>query len=188
MHVAGEVRLLDESLVAVIGSRVASSAGLQLATAVAREVVALGHVVVSGLAAGIYTAAHRGAIAAGGRTLAVIGTCLEQAYPPDNAWLQQQIYREHLLVSPFPPGSSTRRSNFPIRNRLVATLVRATVLVEAGETSGTVHQVRQARALGRPVFVSRSAARSSWVRALAEVGGVRVWDEPRELRTLLALV
>ena len=188
MHAAGDLSLLDASLVAVIGSRAASTHGLELATDVARELVALDHVVVSGLASGIDTAAHHGAIANGGRTLAVIGTSLEHAYPRENAWLQEQIYREHLLVSPFAPGSPTRRSNFPVRNRVVARLVRATVLVEAGETSGTVHQVRQARALGRPVFVSKLAATSCWVGALVDAGSAQVWEEPRELRTLLRLV
>ena len=122
----------------------------------------------SGLAAGIDTAVHRAAIAAGGRTVAVIGTPLERAYPPENARLQEQIYSDHLLVSPFAEGTRTHRGHFPARNRVMARLAVATVVAEARENSGTEHQVRESLACGRRVFVaSRLIATCPWLSALA---------------------
>ncbi len=99
-----------------------------------------GGVVVSGLAAGIDTAAHRGAMEAGGKTIAVLGTPLDVSYPKENSGLQEIIARDHLVVSQFAPGSKTIRASFPIRNRTMALLTDATVIVEAGESSGTLHQ------------------------------------------------
>jgi DNA processing protein len=186
VYVAGRVALLERTRVAVIGSRSASTEGLGLAMKVAQELVGLGRIVVSGLAAGVDTAAHCAAIAAGGSTIAVIGTDLNHAYPPENAWLQQRIYQHHLLVSPFGPGTPTRRWNFPIRNRLMARLTQATVLVEAGEKSGAAYQVCEALALGCLVLVhARSAGEVSWVRALAEAGRVHVWEDVAQLRAEL---
>jgi DNA processing protein len=113
-------------------------------------------VVVSGLAKGIDTAALTGAIEAGGRVIAVIGTPLDKASPIENAELQQEIYRNHLLVSPFPTGEQVFPSNFPKRNRLMAALSDATVIVEASDTSGTLHQAVACQELGRWLFILRS--------------------------------
>ena len=187
LYVAGRRELLVRSSVAVVGSRAAPREGLLQAAAVARELVRLGQVVVSGLAAGVDAEAHRAVIACGGDTIAVIGTELGRAYPRENATLQERIYRQHLLASPFAPGTPTRPANFPIRNRVMARLTIATVLVAAGETSGTRHQVRECLAVGRPVLVSRGTTGVSWVRDLVEAGRVAVWDRPSDLRSLLAL-
>ena len=170
---------------AVVGSRAASREGLLQAAAVARELVQLGQVVVSGLAAGVDAEVHRTVIACGGDTIAVIGTDLNHSYPRENAELQEQIGREHLVVSPFAAGTPTRRANFPIRNRLMARLSHATVLVEAGERSGTRHQVRECLAIGRPVLVPPLAAGVSWVQELLDAGAVTAWREPSDLRELL---
>src|SRR5207247_10097113 len=99
-----------------------------------------GIVVVSGLARGVDTEALSAAIAAGGRVIAVIGTPIDKAYPAENKRLQEQIYSEHLLISQFPPGRRVYQSNFPERNKLMAAISDATVIIEAGETSGTLHQ------------------------------------------------
>ncbi len=139
----------------------------------------------SGLAAGVDAAAHWAAIESGGQTIAVIGTDLHRAYPTENVALQEVVYQNHLLVSPFAPGTPTRPANFPIRNRVMARLAGATVLVEAGEQSGTRHQVRECLTLRRPVLVSRSASRVSWVGALVAAHRVAVWDSPSELGALL---
>lgn len=114
----------------------------------------------SGLAAGIDEAAHRAAIAFGGRTIAMIGTPLERAYPPENARLQEEIYREHLLLSPFAAGTRTHPGHFPARNRAMARLAMATVVAEAHGNSGTVHQVRESLACGKPVFATRRVVAS----------------------------
>jgi DNA processing protein len=126
--------------VSVIGSRKASPEGLRRAQSLSRALVAHGMVVVSGLAEGIDTAAHRAAIEAGGRTLAVLGTPLDQYFPRSNRDLQERLMIEHLVVSQFPPDSIVDPRNFPMRNRTMALLTDATVIVEAGEQSGTVYQ------------------------------------------------
>ena len=97
-------------------------------------------IVVSGLACGIDTAAHTAAIESGGKTIAVLGTPLDDTYPQENQALQSLIMAQHLAVSQFAPGAGTQPKNFPVRNRTMALLTDATVIVEAGEKSGTVHQ------------------------------------------------
>ena len=185
LHVAGRADLLSRSSVAVVGSRGASDEGLRVAAAVARALVHLGEVVVSGLALGVYAAAHRAAVACGGETVAVIGTELGRAYPRENAALQECLYRQHLLVSPFAPGTPTRPANFPIRNRVAGPAERGDGAVAAGEKSGTHHQVRECLAVGRAVLVSRGTAGVSWVRDLIAAGRVVAWDRPSDLRRLL---
>ena len=169
LFAAGDESLVGARAVAVVGSRAASPEGRAFAAEVACALVRVGFVVMSGLAAGIDTAVHRAAIAAGGRTIAVIGTPLERAYPPENARLQEQIYSDHLLVSPFAEGTRTHRGHFPARNRVMARLALATVVAEAQENSGTVHQVRESLACGRRVFVARQLLASCpWLNALAD--------------------
>jgi len=158
LYAAGDVALLGAPIVAVVGSRRASPEGLRRARQLARDLARGGVVVMSGLAAGIDRAVHEATIAHGGRTVAVVGTPLEGAYPAENAALQERIYREHLLLSPFGPGTRTHPSHFPARNRVMARLARATVVVEAGDASGSLHQVAESVRAGRPVFVARSVA------------------------------
>ena len=117
--------------------------------------------VVSGLAEGIDTAAHTSALEAGGETVAVIGTPLDTYYPKENQALQQRMEREQLVITQFPIGSAVTQKNFPIRNRTMALLTDATVIVEAGEKSGTVHQGWEALRLGRQLFLLESVAKDS---------------------------
>jgi DNA processing protein len=160
LYLAGDLALLSMGpRVSVVGSRKASEEGLRRTRLLAKSLVDLRMVVVSGLAEGIDTAAHLGAIEAGGRTIGVLGTPLDRTYPEKNAALQTRIGREHLLVSQFAPGSVTRPGCFPMRNRTMALLTDATVIVEAGETSGTVHQGWEALRLGRQLFLLESVAR-----------------------------
>ena len=153
---AGELSLLQEPCVAIIGTRRVSEAGANRTRRLAREFVQAGIVVVSGLAAGVDAAAHTAAIEANGRTIAVIGTPLDRAYPPENARLQETIYRDHLLISQFSPGTRTFRASFPQRNKLMATLTDATVVMEASDTSGTLHQAAECTRLGRWLFIAKS--------------------------------
>jgi DNA processing protein len=154
----------DESLlqrgprVSVVGSRKASVEGLKRASYLARALVEHNIIVVSGLAEGIDTAAHTAAIEAGGRTIAVLGTPLNECYPRENSDLQAKIIRDHLAISEFPEGYPTTRKNFPLRNRTMALLTDATVIVEAGESSGTLHQGWEALRLGRLLFLMESVA------------------------------
>jgi DNA processing protein len=183
LYVAGDVALLSRACVAVIGSRAASSEACKAATRLASDLAETGFVVVSGLAKGVDAAAHRGAMSvSGGRTVAVIGTPLERAYPRQHASLQEAIYRHHLLVSPFAEGTRTTLGHFPARNRVMARLTDATVLVDAAERSGTVHQVLEAIAVGRPVFVPRRlVGQIGWITDLVNRQLVSPWVTSADL-------
>lgn len=190
LYAAGDLELLARPCVAVVGSREASTAGRRMAWQLASELAAQGVVVVSGLAAGIDGAAHRSAMETGGRTIAVIGSPLDRVYPKRHAELQQAIHEKHLLLSPFAPGTGTTRGHFPARNRVMARIADATVVVEAGEKSGTVHQVRESLAIGRPVLLAEGLLRGrgvSWARNIVGNRGVIIWATPRDVVELLAL-
>lgn len=156
LWVAGDVSLLERPSVAIVGSRKATPEGRKRAAQLARELVKHGVVVMSGLAEGIDEAAHEAALEHGGRTIAVIGTPLAKAYPAKHAALQERIYRDHLLVSPFAPDSEVYASNFPRRNQVMARLSRGTVIVEAGETSGSLHQAVECEKVNRSLFIAES--------------------------------
>lgn len=174
LFVSGEAGLLTKGTrVAIVGSRKASDEGLRRARALARALVEKGVVVVSGMAEGIDTAAHEAAMKAGGRTIAVLGTPLDKPYPASNRLLFQRIVKDQLAVSQFPIGQSVQRKNFPIRNRTMALLSDATVIVEAGQKSGTLHQGWEAIRLGRLVFLMESVANNpalTWPREMIDYG------------------
>jgi DNA processing protein len=183
LHLAGDASLLDRPSIAIVGSRRASHEGRALAAEVACELVRRGLVVLSGLAAGIDATAHEAAMLQGGRTIAVIGTSLDQAYPRHHASLQERIAIEHLVVSPFESGTPMARWHFPKRNRLMARLARAMVLVDAGATSGTRHQVEECLSLGKPVFIRASLLRDGieWLNTAYLRTGVGEWRDASEL-------
>jgi DNA processing protein len=174
LFLAGRAELLrGTSRVSIVGSRKATDDGLKRARALARKLVEHGIVVVSGLAAGVDRAAHEAAIEAAGETIGVLGTPLDESYPKENAELQRRIAREFLLVSQFPPGYPVQPKNFPIRNRTMALLTDATIIVEAGERSGTLHQGWEALRLGRPLFILESVASSdalTWPAEMTQYG------------------
>jgi DNA processing protein len=174
LFLRGDTALLRRSpRVAIVGSRDASVEGLKRARSLAGVLVNHQMIVVSGLAAGIDTAAHRGAIDAGGRTIAVLGTPVDETYPRENAELQHFIASEHLVASQFPMGQTTTPKSFPMRNRTMALLTDATVIVEASEKSGTVHQGWEALRLGRKLFLLDSVANNStlsWPREMISYG------------------
>lgn len=164
VFLAGDLGLLKRKSIAVIGARSVSEEGRARATRLARELSNAGVVVSSGLAKGVDAAAHRAAIEAGGHTIGVIGTPLDKAYPVENAALQQEIYRDHLLVSQFRIGERTYQSDFPKRNRLMAALSDGSVIVEASDTSGTLHQATECVKLGRWLFILRSAVENEDIK------------------------
>jgi len=155
---AGDLSLLKRPSVAIVGTRQVTDAGARRTKRLARELVEAGIVIVSGLAAGVDSIAHQTAIEYGGKTIAVIGTPLTKSYPPENASLQETIYRDHLLISQFAPGSKTFKSSFPERNRLMAAATDATAVMEASDTSGTLHQAAECTRLGRWLFIAKSVA------------------------------
>nr|WP_317893124.1 DNA-processing protein DprA [uncultured Sphingomonas sp.] len=156
VYCAGNTSLLKKRCIAVIGSREVSDAGRKRAIRIARELVEQGVVVVSGLAAGVDAAAMTSAIASGGHTIGVIGTPLDKAYPAANSELQERVYREHLLISQFTSGERTYRSSFPERNRTMAMLTDATVVIEASDTSGTLHQAAECKRQNRWLGILKS--------------------------------
>jgi DNA processing protein len=153
---AGDVSLVQRQAVAIVGTRNVSPEGAARARCLGRELADAGIVVVSGLARGVDTEALTAAIDAGGKVIAVIGTPLDKAYPSENKRLQETIYRHHLLISPFETGRRVFQSNFPERNRLMATIADATAIIEASEGSGTLHQAAECVRIHRWLFIARS--------------------------------
>jgi DNA processing protein len=148
-------RLLSEAFaqsVAVVGARAATPYGIQVSTDLAYELAAQGWSIVSGGAFGVDAAAHRGALAAGGLTVAVLACGVDRPYPVGNSALFDRIIADGLLISEWPPGAEPLRHRFSIRNRLIATAGGA-VVVEAAVRSGAVQTISRALDLGRPAMV-----------------------------------
>lgn len=186
VFVAGRLTPVDGRGVAVVGARKATHGGGDQARAIAAHLVDRGFTVVSGLAAGIDTAAHTGALARGGRTVAVIGTGLGRSYPPQNEALQRRIASECAVVSQFWPDAPPSRRSFPMRNAVMSGITLATVVVEASDTSGARMQARLARAQGRPVFLLASLVeRQQWAREYAARPGTHVVRSPDEITTVV---
>jgi len=185
LYVCGWVDTLEHKRrVSVVGARKATAEGLNRASRIARLLVGQNITVVSGLAEGIDTAAHETAIAQGGRTVAVLGTPLDQVYPAKNRDLQFRIMEKHLAVSQFPLGSPIQRSNFPRRNRTMALIVDASIIVEASDTSGALSQGWETLRLGRPLFIMKALAddpRLKWPAEMRKYGAQVLSDETLDL-------
>jgi DNA processing protein len=152
LYVSGDPALLSFPQVALVGSRRASPGGLRAAAELAAGLVAAGLAVCSGLALGIDGAGHRGALDAGGRTIAVLGTGIDRVYPGRHRGLARSLLRSGCLVSEFPPGTPPRRHNFPRRNRIISGLSLGVVVVEAALRSGSLITAGTALEQGREVF------------------------------------
>jgi DNA processing protein len=152
LFVRGALEAEDAQAVALVGTRAASYYGLKACRRLAGALAARGWRVVSGLARGIDTAAHQGALESGGRTLAVLGCGLDVVYPSENKKLYQQIPKQGALLTEFPLGTPPEAKNFPIRNRLISGLAWGVVVVEAGAQSGTHITVQYALDQGREVM------------------------------------
>jgi DNA processing protein len=152
LFVRGSLSRLGEQAVAVVGSRRPTPYGLAVAEKLGEELARAGLAVVSGMARGIDSAAHRGALAAGGMTVAVLGCGVDVVYPRENRRLMEEIIRSGAVVSEFPPGSPPEAWHFPVRNRIISGLSRATVVVEAAEKSGALITADLALEQGREVM------------------------------------
>jgi DNA processing protein len=152
IHVRGDTEVLAEPAVAIVGARSCSSYGTGVARELARELARAGVVVVSGLARGIDGEAHRGTLEGGGRTVAVLGCGIDRDYPRSHSELARRIREHGAVVSEYPPGVEPAPWRFPARNRIIAGLCAATVVVEARERSGALITADFALELGRDVF------------------------------------
>ena len=176
----------DDSAVSVVGSRKASDQGLKIAATVARELVGRGITVAAGLALGIDTAAHRAALDAGGRTVAVIGTGINKTYPASNKALHAEIAQRGLLLSQFWPDAPPQRHTFLMRNATMSGYGIATFVVEAGEKSGARAQARMAVEHGRPVILTELVhERNEWAKALVGRPNVHVASSARQVMAIV---
>lgn len=170
----GNFSLLElERRVAVVGSRDISDLGIRRARKITKFLVENNFTVVSGLAEGVDTIAHQTAIDNEGQTIAVIGTPLDKYFPASNKNLQEIIARDHLLLSQFSEKYPVTPKNFPIRNRTMALISDATIIIEAGEKSGTKHQGWEALRLGRELFIMENIItekKISWAQEMLKYG------------------
>lgn len=172
LFLEGDALLLTEGRrVCVVGSRNASPEGIKRAETISKWLCESNIIVVSGLAKGIDTAAHKTALVHG-RTIAVLGTPLDVPYPKENSDLLEDIKRDHLAISQFNMGYPTRKENFPIRNKTMALISDATIIVEAQETSGTQHQGWEALRIGRKLYIMENVMGVSWAKKMIDYGAV----------------
>ena len=152
LYLRGQLLPDDDWAVAVVGTRRTTSYGRQVTEEVSNTLGRSGITVVSGLARGIDAIAHQSALAAGGRTLAVLGSGVDQIYPPEHRSLAEQIMEHGAILSDYPPGTPPDAANFPPRNRIISGLARAVVVIEAGVGSGALITAAFAAEQGREVF------------------------------------
>ena len=152
IYYSGNTELLASTCIAVVGSRTCTDYGKTVARAIGKRVSECGGVVVSGLASGIDTAAHLGALEGGGRTIAVLGNGLDVYYPASNRALQQRIEREGLLVSEYEEGFKPKKYTFPARNRIICGVSDAVVVVEARDNSGALITAELAAEQGKKLY------------------------------------
>jgi DNA processing protein len=183
LYYRGAWEITETRCIAVVGSREASEDGIRRAARLSRELVDRGFTVVSGLARGVDSAAHVAAIERGGRTISVVGTPLGACYPKENFELQEMIAHQHLLISQVPVLRYARQAPpqnrlfFPERNVTMSALTEGSIIVEAGETSGTLTQARAALYQGRKLFILESCFQRTditWPARFEAEGAIRV--------------
>lgn len=172
---------------AIVGSRETSHQVVESAEHAASELAAAGVTIVSGLAAGVDTAAHRGALAACGYTVAVMGTGIDQVFPQSNLDLAADIGRVGTLVSQFAPSAPRTRTSFLLRNHVIAAMSDASLVMDGEERSGSRYEVEQAIQYGRPVFAwAPTLSRRRWVQELVDAGSAHLVESAAEVREHLA--
>lgn len=183
IYYMGNWDLVYSKGVAVVGTRRPTDEGVKRAKILVKGLVKAGYTIYSGLAQGIDTVAHQSAIENGGKTIAVIGTPLWMTYPKENTPLQKAIAKDHLLISQIPvlgykeKGIQTTRMFFPERNKTMSALSEATIIVEAGETSGTLTQARAALKQGRKVFILNNNFENkllTWPSKFEKLGAIKI--------------
>src|ERR1700722_627428 len=188
LFLAGERELLTGPCVSIVGKRDATTQGLARASRLARELGKQGVTILWGLARGHDTAAHLSTLESGGRTAAVIGTPLSKASPVQNSGLQETIWRDHLLVSPFAEGTQVYPANFPQRNRVMAAVSDATVIVKADDDSGSLHQAVACQKLGRWLFILRSVVDNrKWPQRFLNIKNTVILEHTGQILDALGL-
>jgi DNA protecting protein DprA len=188
LFVKGELRP-DEVGVSVVGSRKPTERGRSIAARIAEGLADRGISVISGLALGIDGAAHEATLAAGGRPIGVIGTGINGVYPPTHGELHQRVAAAGALVSQFLPDAPPTKQSFPMRNVTMSGLGHASIIVEAGEHSGTRIQARVAVEHGRPVILTDGVVKGTkWGQAMQDRPGVYVAGSTGEVMDIVARV
>jgi DNA processing protein len=189
LYVRGDPAVLALPQLAIVGSRAATPAGCETAYEFAAALASRGLAITSGLAAGIDAAAHRGALAAGGVTIAVCGTGLDRIYPAEHAALGAAILAHGALVSEFVPGTPPLAQNFPQRNRLISGLARGVLVVEAAARSGSLITARHAGDQGREVLAVPGSIRSALTRGCHRLikDGAALVESPDDVLAVLGL-
>ena len=182
----GNLDLISARSIAVVGTRNPSEDGISRTKKLVRSLLKDDFTIISGLAQGVDTAAHTTAIEEGGQTIAVLGTPIHRAYPAANRALQSRIAKDYLLMSQVPverydaqPDVRQNRWFFPERNKTMSAISEATIIIEAGNTSGTLVQAREALRQGRKLFILNSCFERgdlSWPEKFEKAGAVRVRD------------
>ncbi len=186
LFVRGALDPSDDRSIAVVGTRQVSANGAKQARHLATQLAERGVTVISGMAAGVDTVAHESALAAGGRTVAVMGTGIDKVYPAANRELSHRIAERGALLSQFWPGSPPRRQNFPLRNIVTSGVAVGTVVIEAGSTSGAKMQARLALEHGKRLFLIRSLVlREEWAQRYANRLGATVVDSVDEVLAVI---
>ncbi|MCC8362939.1 DNA-processing protein DprA [Lysobacter sp. A6] len=188
LHVDGAIDALWHPSIAIVGSRNATPGGFDNARQFARAFARAGWCVVSGMALGIDTAAHLGALDEGGATVAVLGTAIDVAYPRRNAGLMRRIAASGAVVSEYPPGTKAHPGRFPARNRIVAALSLGTLVVEAAHESGALITARLAGDAGREVFALPGSIHNPMSRGCHRLlrDGATLVESPGEIIAALA--
>ena len=179
LFINGKILPQDRNAIAIVGTRWATHYGLEQCRKLAFDLAIRGVTIVSGMARGIDTAAHKGALKAGGRTIAVLGSGHNNIYPPENKKLYEEIANAGAVVSEFPPDTSPHRLNFPRRNRIISGLSRGVAVIEAAKRSGALITANFALEQGREVFAmpgNISSQKSSGTNALIKEGAKLVED------------
>jgi DNA processing protein len=182
LYVLGHLEVLSSDSISMVGARHATTYGLQMAVQLARELALRGLTIVSGLARGIDAASHRGALEGNGRTIAVLGSGIDEIYPKENRKLADQILKDGAILSEFSIGTFPAPQNFPIRNRIISGLSLGTVIVEAAEYSGSLITARLASEQNREVFAvpgnitqKTSFGPNLWIKQGAKL--VQSWED-----------
>lgn len=188
LYAVGNIDLLQQPQLAMVGSRHCTQGGAQTATEFARFLSSHGITITSGMASGIDAAAHQGALQGNGKTVAVIGTGIDRVYPPKNKQLAHQIAEQGLIISEFPLGSAPLGHHFPKRNRIISGLSLATLVVEAARNSGSLITARVSAEQGREVFAIPGSIHNPQVKGCHQLirDGAKLVDQASDIIEELA--